>query len=86
MHFKMVTPDGVLWDGEVESVNLKTTMGEITVLPRHVPLIATVEKGIVRVVSGDNVYTSECDSGVLEVKRGSEVILLSSNASKFLEV
>ncbi len=86
IHLKMVTPDGVLWDGEAESVNLKTTMGEITVLPNHIPLIATVEKGLVRVVSGDSIYTSECDSGVLEVMKGSEVILLSSNASNFLEV
>jgi F-type H+-transporting ATPase subunit epsilon len=84
--FKMVTPDGIIWDGPVDSVNLKTTMGEITVLPQHVPLIATVEKGVVRIESNNNSYNSKCDGGVLEVKKGSEVVLLAGNASKFLEV
>jgi F0F1-type ATP synthase epsilon subunit len=34
LQIKVVSPNGLIFDGEGKSVNLKTSMGEITILPR----------------------------------------------------
>ena len=45
MKFKIATPERIVLDEEVESVSLPTEMGEITVLPHHIPLIANLVAG-----------------------------------------
>ncbi len=84
MNLKVVTPDGVVWNAEVDFVNLKTTLGEITVLPKHIPLITTLEFGMVRVRSDGRDFRAECSGGVLEVKKDSQAIIITEHCSKFL--
>ena len=43
---------GILFDGEAISVNAKTTVGEITVLDHHRPLISILQKGNIVVSDG----------------------------------
>ena len=58
----------VLFDGEAVSVNCKTTSGEITVLDHHIPLIATLQNGVVKIVGTDaKEYFLPIISGFLEV-------------------
>ncbi|HEY4480096.1 MAG TPA: ATP synthase F1 subunit epsilon [Candidatus Paceibacterota bacterium] len=85
INLKVITPHGLIWDGEVASVNLKTTSGEITVLPNHIPLVSTLEKGMVKIVSEGKKLRAEIAGGVLEVKRGSHIVIITTEASKFLE-
>lgn len=85
INLKVVTPRGLMWDDGVASVNLKTTTGEITILPNHIPLVSTLEKGMVKIVSKGKKMRSEILGGVLEVKKGSQVVIISTEASKFLE-
>lgn len=85
INLKVVTPDGSVWDGEVESINLKTTMGEITVLPRHIPLVSTLEKGMVKISNGGKKLRAEISGGVLEVKEGSSVVIITPYSSSFLD-
>lgn len=42
LNLKIITPDGILFDGTVDSVNIKTTEGYITILEWHTPLIANI--------------------------------------------
>jgi F-type H+-transporting ATPase subunit epsilon len=44
----VVTPERVLFDGEVDAVNLRTAEGDAAFLPGHTPLIGSVEPGLVR--------------------------------------
>ncbi len=85
INFKVVTPDGLVWNADVEFINLKTSMGEITVLPNHIPLVATLAKGIVKIKSDSKIFKAECFDGVLEVKKGSQAVIISSHCSKFME-
>src|SRR6187200_2128408 len=45
----VVTPDGAAFEGEAEMVIVPGAAGEIGVLARHAPLIATLKAGSVRV-------------------------------------
>jgi F-type H+-transporting ATPase subunit epsilon len=40
LHAKVLTPEGLLFDGEVEQLSTRTAVGEIGVLANHVPVLA----------------------------------------------
>src|ERR671916_1128683 len=45
----LVTPDGAAFEGEAEMVIVPGAAGEIGVLARHAPLVATLQAGSTRV-------------------------------------
>jgi len=62
--------------GEAVSVTLKTTEGEITILPSHEPLVANLIPGAVTVRTKDGPQKFEIDGGVLEVSNNQVTVLL----------
>ena len=50
----VVTPDGPVYDGEAEMLIVPGQAGEIGVLARHAPLVATLKAGSTRVHLGGN--------------------------------
>jgi len=50
----LVTPDGAAFDGEAEMVVVPGAAGEIGVLARHAPLVATLKAGSTRIHLGSN--------------------------------
>jgi F-type H+-transporting ATPase subunit epsilon len=48
----LVTPDGATYEGEVEMVIVPGQIGEIGVLARHAPLVATLKAGSTRIHPG----------------------------------
>jgi len=40
---EVLTPEGEIFNGEVEMVSTRTTLGQIGILARHAPLLATLE-------------------------------------------
>lgn len=45
-YLRIITPDRLFYEGEVEMVEFNTTEGEIGVLPGHIPLTVIVKPGI----------------------------------------
>ena len=50
----LVTPDGAVFEGEAEMLIVPGAAGEIGVLARHAPLVATLKAGSTRVHLGGN--------------------------------
>jgi F-type H+-transporting ATPase subunit epsilon len=50
----LVTPDGAVFDGEAEMMVVPGAVGEIGVLARHAPLVATLKAGSTRVYLDSN--------------------------------
>ena len=48
----LVTPDGAVFEGDAEMVVVPGQIGEIGVLARHAPLIATLKAGRTRIHPG----------------------------------
>jgi F-type H+-transporting ATPase subunit epsilon len=59
----LVTPDGAAYEGEVEMVIVPGQIGEIGVLARHAPLIATLRAGSTRVHPGGSADVIEYATG-----------------------
>jgi len=50
----LVTPDGAAFDGEAQMVVVPGAAGEIGVLARHAPLVATLKAGSTRIHLSEN--------------------------------
>jgi F-type H+-transporting ATPase subunit epsilon len=50
LHFELVSPARLLFSGDVESVVLPGTEGEMTILPMHAPVLSTLRPGFVTIV------------------------------------
>lgn len=47
LKLKIVTPERVEFDGEVEQVVVPGTQGQFEILNNHAPIISTLQKGMV---------------------------------------
>ena len=50
----IVTPDGPVYDSNVEMVSTKAQSGELGILPGHIPMVAPLQIGAVRLKNGNN--------------------------------
>lgn len=64
---RIVTPDRIFYEGEVEMVEFNTTEGEIGVLPGHIPLTVIVKPGILRITEAEGEKTAALHAGFAEI-------------------
>ena len=72
---KIVTPDGLIYDGQAEELLVRTTGGDVAILARHMNYVAPLGMGRAVVVSGGTRRTAACIGGMLSVSDG-EVTLV----------
>lgn len=72
---KIVTPDGLIFDGEAEKLIVRTNAGDVAILARHIDYVAPLGMGRAVVESGGNRRTAACIGGMLSVSNG-EVTLV----------
>lgn len=73
MNLKILKLDGIKFEGEITQVSLPTKDGEITVLPKHIPLITILKKGKIR-LSNEEI---QIEGGVAEID-GERVVVLAN--------
>jgi len=79
-HLDVVSPEAVIWSGDVHTLITRTTEGEMGVLADHEPLMAALATGssIIRAADGSTV-TLAIHGGFLQVLHN-EVTLLTDRA------
>lgn len=74
---EILTPEGEVFNGEVEMVSTRTTLGLIGVMARHAPLLATLEPTELRLHKGENEVVRFAQSeGYLQVGNNRALLLL----------
>ena len=73
----IVTPDGEYYHGPAESLTVRATTGELTLLAHHTNFVTTVGMGPAKVVLDGNARTAACIGGMLSVING-EVRLIAT--------
>jgi F-type H+-transporting ATPase subunit epsilon len=84
--FKIVTPEKIIFEKEINSVTLPTTTGEITVLPNHVPLLTQLTAGELTIKTEQEIIHLAVSRGFVEVKPGSVVTVLTETAERAEEI
>ena len=74
-NLKIVTPDGLIYDGEAEKLVVRTTGGDVCILARHLDYVAPLGMGMAVVEANGNRRMAACIGGMLSVKAG-EVTLV----------
>ncbi len=78
MKLSIISLQGIKFEGEISSLNLKTSSGEITVLDNHRPLITSLLKGTAVVIkqNGD-AFDFDINSGFLEIGENNSATILA---------
>ena len=72
---KIVTPDGLQFEGQAEKLIVRTTTGDVAILARHINYVAPLGMGQAVVVADGQRRTAACIGGMLSVVDG-EVTLV----------
>ena len=83
---KIVTPERVVYEDEADSITTMTHMGEITVLPGHAPLVATLRAGETVMRKDGEEHLLATSTGFIEVRNGHEVVILADTAERVEEL
>ena len=91
MNLQLVTPERTVLTEEVVSLTCPTVDGEITILPGHAPIIATLTSGelIARSTNkhNDGSHNIHVAGGFVQVQNsGREIIILADAAEHFYEI
>ena len=65
MNVKLSAPKEMLYCGHADTVKLRTTVGDVQILPGHAPYLAEIGKGKLEIRAGQDVITGETSAGIL---------------------
>lgn len=69
LKLKIVSPEKIEYDGNVESVLVPGTLGQFEILDNHAPIISSLSKGIVEYKTADGKHRVEIGAGFVSVKQ-----------------
>ncbi len=75
---QIVTPDGMVYDGEAGQLSVRAIDGEVAILAGHIPYVTALRDGECRVYIGDGIRKARCSGGLLTVTK-EKVRLVSSD-------
>lgn len=81
INVNVVTPDGTVYDGDVDMVSVRAQSGELGILPNHIPLVAPLSVEAVRLKKGSHTDYLAVSGGFVEV-RPDRVTILAEAAEK----
>jgi F-type H+-transporting ATPase subunit epsilon len=78
LHLEIVTPEKIAYEGDVDSVQLPGSEGELGVLPHHAPLVSTLGAGELRLRTAGNDEYFAIVGGFLQVLPDKVVVMAES--------
>jgi F-type H+-transporting ATPase subunit epsilon len=85
LQLEIVTPEKLAYEGEVDSVVLPGSQGELGVLPHHAPLVSTLGAGELRLRSGGSEESFAIVGGFLQVLPD-KVVVMAETADMASEI
>ncbi|NLK29093.1 MAG: ATP synthase F1 subunit epsilon [Clostridiales bacterium] len=84
-HLKIVSLDGLFFDGEAKQVSLRTIDGEVSILAGHIPYVTAIGAGECRVYieDTDQIRRAACVGGILTVTK--EQVLVAATTFEWAE-
>jgi len=86
MKLNLVSPHGTLLSEEADSLSIVTEMGELTILPGHIPLVANLRPGEARAMISGEERSFAVFGGFLQVHGDDRVTVLADEAERVDEL
>ena len=74
-NLKIVTPDGLIYDGQAEKLIVRITGGDVCILARHMDYVAPLGMGQAIVEADGKRRTAACIGGMLSVVDGAATLV-----------
>ncbi|MDX5348982.1 MAG: ATP synthase F1 subunit epsilon [Hymenobacteraceae bacterium] len=78
MFLEIITPDKKVFEGEVTSAQFPGSNGSFEVLDNHAPVISTLDRGQIRIITNSGNQFFQVESGVVEVLNNNIIVLVES--------
>jgi len=75
---RVITPDKIVWDDQVEEVILPSTTGQLGILTNHAPLLTALDIGVMRVRPGKDWQNIALMGGFAEVENNEVKVLVNA--------
>lgn len=72
---KIVTPDGLIFDGNAEQIIVRTTSGDVAILARHINYVTPLGMGKAVIIHDGQRRTAACIGGMLSVVDGAVTLV-----------
>ena len=72
---KIVTPDGLIYEGPAQKLIVRTITGDMGILPRHMDAVAPLGMGRAVVVTEAGRRTAACIGGMVSVTNGNVTLV-----------
>ncbi len=83
--FEIVSPDGVVWEGQAKHVRAPGVMGSFGVLPGHTPFMTPLQVGEINLSAEDGEFVFATSGGTAEVQ-GDHVLILAETAEDVAKI
>lgn len=67
LHLNIVSPEKLIFDGDVDSVTLPATLGRFTILPNHAPIVSSLTQGRLTYLTEGEEQSIEVQGGVVDM-------------------
>ena len=75
---KIVTPDGLQFEGQAQQLTVRTTTGDLGILAGHISCVAPLGMGRATVVTEEGRRYAACIGGMLSVVNGSVTLVATT--------
>ena len=72
---KIVTPDGLIYDGDAERLIVRSTTGDLAIMARHINFVTPLGMGKATVIANGERREAACIGGMLSVVDGSVTLV-----------
>jgi F-type H+-transporting ATPase subunit epsilon len=80
MQIEIISPESLLYSGDVQQVRVPGSSGSFAVLHNHAPIMSTLEKGRIKVTKhGGQILFFDILSGAIQVKDNNITILVEKD-------
>ena len=87
LSLSIVTPERRVVTEHIESVSCMTHEGELTILPNHTPIIATLKPGEIRFKTPEGIaHYLASSTGYIEVRADGKIVILADTAERLEEL
>ena len=77
MHIEIITPEKLLFAGEIKLVKLPGTLGSFEIMENHAPIISTLTKGKIKVKDKNGIITYfDINGGLIEASNNQINVLV----------
>ena len=83
---RIATQEKLVSEKEIDQITIPTESGVITILPDHIPLIATLKPGVLEVIKEKGKETEMVISGGFLEMHGNELTILADTAERAEEI